>query len=355
MNEIHLAALRPSHPLAYLAALGGHRLIKLHADQSAKLAWAGAGTPAALLLTTLTKDHVLDALEEEWNAQAARGAPYLTECDGAKLCLPPKTHLMVEKKYKRDQNGDIKKSKRGEPQLLDGLADPSKLLPEEFALLAVALTDHQRQAWLRAIGTDVKIDEDTSLATVTRSRFYLLSRQQTLAQQFDSVLSPLKVDQREFPRRQSLKEAIDGWRRYEMTGGMNWDIGANQNAAETPIGDARMAVVPGAVWLALNALPLFPVSVKRGKACTRGWQETDDGLAFVMPVWRPPLDTAAIEVMLDHPLLGDIFSKKNDKLESVLTALGITAVYFTRVVERRVANQTERYLDVAKPVRAMSI
>lgn len=347
MKGVPLQALRPSHPLAYLAALGLQRLVALRADEHAKLAWEGASTLCAWLHTKLTKDQVLDALEAEWNAQANRGTPCLIERDGMPVSLPPKAHVTIEEKYKRDENGAIKLSRRGEPQLLDGLADPSKLLPEEFSILATAVRADPGESWLRAIGTDVRIEKESSLPTITRSQFYLLSRQQTFSQQCDSLLCRIRIGEEERFRRHLLQEAIDGWRRYEMTGGMNWDIGANQNAAESPIGDSRMMLVPGAVWLAINALPLFPVSVRRRKVCTRGWQEIENRSTFIMPVWRRPLDILAIEVLLDHPLLGETLSKKKKNLCDALTTLGVSAVYCTRVVERRVANQTERYLDVA--------
>ncbi len=115
-----------------------------------------------------------------------------------------------------------------------------------------------------------------------------------------------------------------------------------------------MAVVPGAVWLAINALPLFPVSVHGREARTGGWHDSDAGPVFLMPVWRRPLDTAAVEVALDHPFLDTLQSKESVSVAKNLGSLGITAAYGARVVERRVAGQTERYTDLATLVTRSS-
>jgi hypothetical protein len=351
VNQIPLRALRPSHPLAYLAAIGLHRIVESRVDPTARLSWTHATIANAVLHTTLNKEQVLCAVEAEWNVQTEQGTPCLIRQSGQDISLPPKAHVLIDRKYKRDSNGDIKRSKRGEPQLLDGLADPAKLLPEEFAFLAEAAGNREAEQWLWALGTDAKIDKETRLPTISRSRFYLLSRQQTLAQQFDSAFAA--SERAGITRWRLLEEAVDAWRRYELAGGMNWDIGANQNAAENPFGDASMALVPGAVWLAMNALPLFPVSARRGKACTRGWQEVDDSFIFVMPVWRPPLLAAAIEVLLDHPVFDVSQWLRGKDTQKVLNALGVAAIYTARVLERRVASQTERYLEAGPGLGAL--
>ena len=90
MNQIPLRALRPSHALAYLAALGLQRIVESRADPATRLSWAHTGITHALLHTTLDREQVLSALEAEWDVQADRGTSCLMNHNGQRIKLPPK-------------------------------------------------------------------------------------------------------------------------------------------------------------------------------------------------------------------------------------------------------------------------
>ncbi|MGH2704515.1 MAG: type I-G CRISPR-associated protein, Cas3-extension family [Actinomycetota bacterium] len=128
------------------------------------------------------------------------------------------------------------------------------------------------------------------------------------------------------------------------------DHGANRYAAETPEGEPDMSIVPGATWLAMMALPYFPVVAMAAKVRTRGVDlDSRRNRTLVMPCWRAPLDSSAIEVILDHPLLGlDKETGGARGTRAKLQALGVHAVLASRVVRRRVASQSEYYLGKAE-------
>jgi hypothetical protein len=56
--------------------------------------------------------------------------------------------------------------------------------------------------------------------------------------------------------------------------------------------------LPGALWLALEALPCFPVFMTERGARTTGWQGDD----FLWPIWAPFLSGAALRALLARPV-----------------------------------------------------
>jgi len=339
---IELPALRATHPLAYLAALGLHRALVRELRIDAQLAWTPSATPSAVVHTVVHRDDMLSSLARLWGQQAEQRAVKVLADD---LVLPPRAPLAVT----ADREGER------------GMNDPAKMLPEqEYAVYARAATsagDHEAAAWLRAVATDLVVDRTRRPPIAPLTQFYLLSRQQTLAQQFDALWAWAEKND----VRAALDEALTSWRRIELGGrlgepsgaAMNWDIDANKNAAETPTGESSMAVVPGATWLAMMSLPYFPVRRSSAKAATRAFQtlrgpRRRPQTVLVLPTWRPRLDVPAIETLLDHPLLELADDPQQLRASwSHLDALGVSMVHTVEIVGRRVANQTEHYLGKA--------
>lgn len=335
MRPIPLPALRPTHPLGYLAALGLHRIVARELKIPALLSWSEHSTPYAELKTSISRSEVLEGLSSLWHRQAAARAVKLFAVNGRRVGFPPRVPLAP---------ANARKVEGGR-----GMNDPAKLLEEEYAAYgraAQATGDSEAVAWVRAVATDLCLDTERTPAIAPLSDLYLLSRGQTLAQQFEALWA--------WGERHNvaaaLDEAIASWRRVELEGGMNWDIDANQNAAETPRGSPRTRIVPGATWLAMMALPYFPVRRSHGGPATRGFERFRSGRrpqrrVFVMPAWRPSLDVAAIEALLDHPLLTR--DPKTGMLQASpkeLASLGVSVVHTVEVVARRMAKQTEYYL-----------
>jgi hypothetical protein len=334
VTPIPLPALRPTHPLGYLAALGLHRALARELEITALLSWSAESTPCAVLETSIGRDELLASLAGLWRRQAELRAVKMLALDGHRVAFPPRVPLAPAS------------ARRGER----GMNDPAKMLPEEeyaaYGRAARAAGDSEAVAWVRAVATDLALDNERAPAIAPLSDLYLLSRQQTLAQQFEALWA--WSERHEVVT--ALEQAIASWRRVELEGGMNWDIDANQNAAETPRGSPRMMIVPGATWLAMMALPYFPVRRTRGRPATRGFQTVQAGRrqwrrVFVLPAWRPSLDVAAIEALLDHPLLAlDTEARTLQASRATLASLGVSVVHTVEVVARRVANQMEYYL-----------
>lgn len=342
MNTHALTALRPTHPVAWLAALGCLRILAREADPGARLSWTDQSTPCAQLHTALPRDAVVDVLAGEWRHQATQKAPMMLDGDGDGLALPPARRLEVLEKPDPGRN------------------DPAKITIDEYpkwARLASEQGSGKRRAeavgWLRAIGTDLRRGDEREPPIITMTRFYLLSRQQTLSQQLQSMY-PADGD---FPYKERIDAALRAWVRVPFGTGMNWDLDGNQNAAESPDGVARQVVVPGAAWLAVMALPLFPVAGSSAVRATRSWVEPRRGRRgtphLVLVTWQPPLDLAAIVVLLDHPWIAVDVSGDVPRLPigpRMLHRLGVTGVYVCPQVGREVGGQREYFLGKAQQV-----
>ncbi|HXF97375.1 MAG TPA: hypothetical protein VNJ46_02050 [Gaiellaceae bacterium] len=328
MRAIELRALRPTHPLGYLAALGLHRTLVRELGFDARLAWTDAGTPHAVVEAPLSREELVSSLASVWQRQATQGAVKLLAVHGQVRAFPPHAPLAPASERAGER----------------GMNDPAKMLPSEYASYAEAARasgDPEARAWIRAVASDVVLERERRPPIATLTQFYLLSRGQRLAQQFEALWTWSGQND----VRVALHQAVSGWRRVEIGGGMNWDIDANQNAAETPRGKARTLIVPGATWLAMMALPYFPVRRSNGRAATRGFQLVRGRPVLVLPTWRTRLDLAAIEALLDHPALElEPAGVQLRRSQQELDQLGITSVHKVDVVARRMANQTECYL-----------
>lgn len=342
MSTHELTALRPTHPVAWLAALGCLRTVVQVADASARLSWTDQPTPSARLHSTLTREALLEALAGEWQQQATQRAPLVLDHDGDALGLPPAERLETL------QTPD------------PGRNDPAKITIGEYPKWAQMARSQESEkrgteavAWLRSIGTDLREGDERHPPIITMTRFYLLSRQQTLSQQFQSMYP----DDSDFPYRAHIETAFHAWARVPFGLGMNWDLDGNQNAAESPDGSAHQVVVPGAIWLAMMALPLFPVGGSAIAPTTRSWVEPRRGRRgrphLVLATWEPALDVAAVEVLLDHPWLAVDVSGDAPRLvvgRERLGQLGVTSVYACPQVGREVGGQREYFLGKAEQV-----
>jgi hypothetical protein len=314
MNSVQLPALRPSHPLGWLAAVGC--LARL-AERGARLSWASSSdtTPSALLEGFTSLEDVVDALDHVWADEAERGS--LVE--GA--VWPPTEHL--------DQR--------------DGPYDRAKVLADQYGRRAAQLgVANTGQRWLRATVTDLALGEHGAGRVASTSELYLLSKRQTFVQQLKTLwkLTPSA-------RRATLRRGLTGWTRDTEKTGMNFDLGGNVTGAESPTGEPGVAVPGGATWLAVGALRLMPTTLDRGQVATRGW--TGDGHRRLrLPTWTAPLDPVAVECLISHP---DVVSEAPDaSTRRRLDALGVGQLWESRLVERRPAGTPEYFLGIAERV-----
>lgn len=129
-----------------------------------------------------------------------------------------------------------------------------------------------------------------------------------------------------------VDEALYGpWRRKDDVHALGWDPSGEGLGAFTPDAPAKMPneSVRAAVWLAFEALPLFPVfavpSTWRPRLETTGFHREDGEQALVWPVWRPAITLDAVRVLLGHPDLPAAVSAGRGASRA-LAARGVTAV-----------------------------
>jgi hypothetical protein len=83
--------------------------------------------------------------------------------------------------------------------------------------------------------------------------------------------------------------------------------------------DAKPWSTRAAVWLAVEALPLFPCFPVAGRLHTRGFDKS--GTRFRWPVWNAPLSLPTIRTLLGLPLFAP------DLSSLTLGSYGICAVF----------------------------
>lgn len=98
-----------------------------------------------------------------------------------------------------------------------------------------------------------------------------------------------------------LAEALMGWVRRPGVGEA-FDATAIVSAADAADGRAGERAVPGATWLAVQALPAFRLAGNGRSAEASGWRRVGRDLFLVWALWTPPLTLTAIRVLLEHPM-----------------------------------------------------
>jgi hypothetical protein len=156
---------------------------------------------------------------------------------------------------------------------------------------ALLQTNDEPAAFLSALAADGAVDKSKGLIKPTA--FYMASGQQSFLDTMKLILkfvrsSPSKV----------WDETLTGpWAYSAEIWGAGWDPGTERMHAlryKAPTKD-RTSCVPGAVWLAFEALPLFPSFSLEGRERTVGFVRHDRAWHWRWPVPSMPvgLDTLA--------------------------------------------------------------
>lgn len=105
---------------------------------------------------------------------------------------------------------------------------------------------------------------------------------------------------------------VDDLRRGIRTAGCSGeqlDASAYITAADSPTGKSDLRGRPAMTWLALMALPLLPATNDNFGPIAPGWQRLNPAwdrtgpLRMVWPLWEPPLDVCAVQVLVTHPAM----------------------------------------------------
>lgn len=295
MTRLVCPALRSDDTLGFLAALGLLELCgsALHLD--ARLSWEGLG--GAALLDVEVDD--IAALADRLHALA------VTMAEEGRVTPAPWAQLVPARLSKLERDA-LKAEPGNETPPNDTLRMPAGCAAVHYnAAQARELDPSERDAlsarWLVALVSQLASDvKARRIAPVLPTSNQMTSHQQLRAFR-DLVVAKPDV----------LYDALIYWRRLGdepkhkgIGAGAYLDSRALRDAVTTGSGETDNAAVPGATWLAMNAIPCFPQvgEARRGRAV--GWAPVRGvGFELVWPIWTQALDRAAVRCLLSHPAI----------------------------------------------------
>jgi hypothetical protein len=244
MSALKLTGLIGSHPLGALAAFGLLRILS-EKEPRARLSFVEHDDWLAVIDAGCDDRNALIRFLSEWIA--TRVPPVFKAFGEDDVRIEPKT---FRQKLERSLAGDDSESANG-----------------DLAAFLVALA---------ADGA-----KDNSKGYVKPSPFYMASGQQ-------SFLDTMKRIHGYVRKGDVWTEALFGpWRYATPEWGAGWDPGTERMHAlrfKAPTKD-KTACVAGAVWLAFEALPIFPTFSRAGEVHTVGWTEHErlDHFRWLLP------------------------------------------------------------------------
>lgn len=284
-SEVPLPGLAGTSLLGFLAAIG-------------LLATAGADLPQPRLSWTLG---------EQPHAVIASGAE--------ELSVQELVHLLSRSLARPG-------FRLGWPDGEDGLESaPAKVHVQRYRSLAGRSSEGD--AWLAALASDILLDADQRVRT---SVLFNLSGQERLGHVVEELTKRVLKGQE---RVDLLCNALLGpWRYVAGVNSLGFDTIGTREAAYDGM-NAPTRGVPGAVALALRALPVLPVF----GAQTTGVHRLDGTSRFVWPLWSRPLGLNAARVLLGLPELRTV-AGPDPAAEESLRRWGVTMVLVSERTRR---------------------
>lgn len=280
-NTLELTGLRGDHPLGFLAACGLLHCLKETSDLGAiKLAWTRSRDCGAFVAT-------LHAGQQPNIAHLTKLINQRCEVVRQSLAYKWSTKIDSRDKYREAARKVLEEDNRW---------------PENEGTLAV----------FAALTSDLAIkDKSTlrsSLLDLTSGNQQLLKSIIDLAQDFND---------------EEINEVIFGpWQYKDDHHSLGWDPQTQRIHAlrhKLPEKDKSNRSVRAAVFLATQALPLFPCFVRNGRLLTTGFYRDDNGEDwFSWPIWRTPITLDTLRSLLVHPFTVE------------LKARGVEVVYHCR-------------------------
>jgi hypothetical protein len=293
MTTLELTGLKGHHPLGFLAACGLLRVANPAIDMT--LCWKPKrGVDSDFTAHVHTN---ADATESELRTRlvelvAASASQYLQCLDAYDL----KEAEAVLEDYRRNGKKIIQKA-----STCDGAARTAA-------------------EWLCCIGSDVVTREKTTgkkkgKTVIRNSHLLMTSGQQDLLKKKgrEPATKLAKRSRRgEVPAKvlQNIEEALFGpWRYEDEDHSLGWDphlqrLHALRNKA--PKDDKTNRSVRAAVFLASQALPLFPCFAVDGKLQTTGFHRDNGDDWFAWPIWCDPISLDTLRSLLAHPFNNDL-------------------------------------------------
>jgi hypothetical protein len=291
MSDILLTGLEGSHPLGFLAALGLLRCCQeVEALGPLRLSWKK---------------------ESDWLAVLHAGRP--------RSATDLLSGLVARQQGRPDS-----------PELT--WAKNIKTAPEIFrdaarsAAASTTPTDRRYADFLAAftcdLATNFKGDLEPTAFYMTSGRQEFLKEACGLAGRLASGVSLNR--QRKGPE-EMFREALFGpWKYEDPQHSLGWDPSTERLHALRSQSPTRepSAGVAAAVWLAFEALPLFPCFLSGGRLATRGFSRLGDRTVFTWPIWTAPASLATVGSLLALEEL-----TREDPPQAELCQRGVAAVF----------------------------
>jgi hypothetical protein len=199
--------------------------------------------------------------------------------------------------------------------------DPMRQPRRDFRALleqVQAVDPRASSQWMPCLFTDLAVDAQERAGLTP---FCAPSGKQNLRTFFEKPLSAVRAD----PLR--IQEALTSWRRVDGFTGEYLDHRVLNSAADDPTGrTSAERGVPGATWLATMALPLQRLTGDGTHIQATLWHRAGRRSVMTWPLWKQPLDTAAVQVLIEHPSLAPTGPRLTVRSET-WPALGVFAVY----------------------------
>lgn len=280
MNARACGALDGADPLAFMAACGLLRVVS-RTVPDARLAWSQDGRWSAVLHTPVP----IDAAS-----------------------------LVVD---------DLGRWRRGHAAVNFAVAADRKIQdlkhpPEDFrALMRSVALDDDAAAFVAAFATGVAVDG--SGQTKPTSLHFCAGQQRFM----DAVL-----DLRDGVTQDDVGEALDGpWVGRTGTKDTRWRAASERSRALLAFDPSKTkdTTVPGAAWLAFQAMPLFVTAPRGLRVRTTGFEGRGHRERFAWPLWTAPLSVEAVRTLVGTPALVDTTRAWRE-------ARGVTQVFEAAVV-----------------------
>ncbi|MDN3360101.1 hypothetical protein [Actinomadura sp. DC4] len=299
---VELPALDGRDPLGFLATLGLHAVLTVERGAEVRLSFSDT-TGCALLYSDLDSTRAIaDALA----AVVARA--------GDETAI-----VGVDDRFPLRKLDPATARATGASE-----SDPMRVPREEYPALVARVAEMGENAvrWLRVLITDLGVDRSGRAALTP----YCAPAGKQDCRTF--FFKPLQAV-RQHP--EFLREALEGWRRVDYFTGEYLDHRVIRDAGHHPRGESVTAGVPGATWLATQALPLLRLTGDGTYAAATLWHRYDRRSVMIWPLWTQPLDLDGVQAFLEHPALRPRRDSPLSVPREVLQTLGA----FTAVAAER--------------------
>lgn len=281
---MRLTGLKAHHPLGFLAACG---LLRLTRD--ARLGWSHDENSDIRMAYISINDIEADKLKGHLVQRVADSAASFVEC--------------LEEYSISEAESAVDDFRKAGMKALDASHAARGASP------AIEL--------IASIGSDIKTSKkktgkDKGKNVIDTSNFAMTSGQQDLIVGIRGAAEQMGKKSEKgdvLPKvREAIEEALFGpWLYRDDEHSLGWDPESQRLHAlrnKAPTNDSKNRSVRGALFLASQALPLFPCFVVGGKRRTTGFEQNGDW--FSWPIWRQSISLDTLRSLLCHPMNGDL-------------------------------------------------